>query len=959
MDFAAGYLFVTFSGESPQGEQVYFSLSRDGFSWQDLNGGSPVLCSEIGERGVRDPFILRSQGRDKYYLIATDLRIASGISWEDALRHGSRSILVWESADLIHWSRERSCEIGPSNAGCVWAPEAVYDCDREAYMVFWSSYVEEKHRIYRSYTRDFHTFTDAEIYLEQDYDVIDMTIIRDGETFYRFYKDERNKNLCMDSADSLNGEFRKVSAPKLEEIKGVEGPAVFPLRNGRWCLLADQFAANEGYRPMICENLSEGEFCAVSKKDYDMGWVCKRHGSVLPVSEQEFRALEKSFGKGNHRKTVRITDRFWKKEIELIKDTMLPYQWEALNDRIPDAQPSYCMHNFKVAGRITGQAGQKADYEAPVYTVNGFCVWPDNPEEPGDRFYGFVFQDSDFAKWIEAVAYILRQYPDEELERRADEAIEIVCSAQQPDGYLDTFYIINDMSKRFTNLRNNHELYCLGHLIEGAVAYYQTTGKDRLLGAACRYADCVDRHIGSEAGKLHGYPGHEIAEMALARLYEVTGKERYKELGLYFINERGKRPYYYDLEEPADVKAKDEVRYQYQQAHQPVREQSEAVGHAVRAVYLYSGMADFARLMQDDSLKKACERLWEDIVSTKMYITGGIGGTHIGEAFSYAYDLPNDTAYAETCASVGMVFFARRMLGLEQNSNYADVMERELYNVVLAGMGLAGNSFFYVNPLEVVPEACHKDERKEHVEPVRKRWFGCACCPPNLARLIGSIGEYIFTETKDTLFVHLYVGCHMEMNRESGELQIDIQSGFPWDGYVNIQVKSNRSEALCLALRIPDWSRGFHIEGAEDTNIREQNGYLYLTKMWSADSLRIEFPMEVRVLEADYRVREDIGKAAVMRGPLVYCLEEADNGKDLHMLKMDREAEFETEEKMVSTERVTSIKACGWRQKKIQSKALYFPSVKTEFERTELTWIPYYVWANRGEGEMQVWTRAD
>ena len=464
----------------------------------------------------------------------------------------------------------------------------------------------------------------------------------------------------------------------------------------------------------------------------------------------------KSISKKVELKRVQDTDDFWKKEIALIRDTVLPYQWEALNDRIPDAQPSYCMHNFKVAGRMNRSAEHNADYIPPVYTTNGFCVWPENSDKLEERFYGFVFQDSDFSKWIEAAAYILQQYPDPGLEKTADEAIEIVCDAQQPDGYLDTFYIINDIDKRFTDLRNNHELYCLGHLIEGAAAYYETTGKDRLLGAACRFADCVAKHIGPKEGQLHGYPGHELAEMALARLYELTGCEKYRDLGLYFINERGKRPYYYDRENLPGFDG-EELRYQYQQAHQPVREQTEAVGHAVRAVYLYSGMADFARLMQDDSLKDACERLWDDIVDTKMYITGGVGGTHIGEAFSFAYDLPNDTAYAETCASVGMIFWARRMLELEQDSKYADVMERELYNVVLSGMGLKGDSFFYVNPLEVVPRACHMDERKEHVEPVRQKWFGCACCPPNIARLIGSIGSYIYSEKEDTVFVHLYV----------------------------------------------------------------------------------------------------------------------------------------------------------------------------------------------------------
>jgi len=669
------------------------------------------------------------------------------------------------------------------------------------------------------------------------------------------------------------------------------------------------------------------------------------------ISNEEF-----SNGVGLDR--VQVTDAFWKKEIGLVRDTVIPYQWEALNDRVEDAQPSYCMHNFRVAGAINQKHAQETDYVQPVYTTNGFCVWPENPEAPEEKFYGFVFQDSDFAKWIEAVAYILQQYPDPKLEAEADEAIEVVCSAQQPDGYLDTFYIINDISKRFTNLRDHHELYCLGHLIEGAVAYYQATGKKKLLDAACRYADCVAEHIGPEEGKLHGYPGHEIAEMALAKLYDVTGEEKYRDLGLYFVNERGKKPYYYDTEHPVNAGQKDGLRYDYHQAHLPVREQSEALGHAVRAVYLYSGMADFARMTSDEALKAACERLWNDITQKKMYVTGGIGSTHMGEAFTYAYDLPGDTAYAETCASIGMIFFAHRMLKMNPDSKYVDIMERELYNIVLGGMGLDGTSFFYVNPLEVVPEACHKDSRKEHVKPVRQKWFGCACCPPNLARLIGSIGTYVFTETDDTVFVHLYMGTHMEKKMQSGTAGIDIQSGFPWNGNVRIRVECDAEATFTIALRIPDWGQDYKINAECGISQEEKNGYLYLTKSWKSDTIQIEFPMEVQVIESDSRVRETVGKATVQRGPVVYCLEEADNGKDLHLLKMDENAQFETLEKQIATESVIAVRAQGWKQRqRPQDGKLYFAHTKTEYERTTLTWIPYYAWANRGEGEMQVWTR--
>lgn len=668
----------------------------------------------------------------------------------------------------------------------------------------------------------------------------------------------------------------------------------------------------------------------------------------------------KYFSKPIDLKKIQITDLFWKRELELVRDTVIPYQWEALNDRVPDAEPSYCMRNYRLAGEITQNKQEEKNDKHSVYTTTtttGACVWPEDKNKLEDRFYGCVFQDSDFTKWVEAVAYSLQQYPDEKLEQIADEAIEIVCRAQQPDGYLDTFYIINDMSKRFTNLRDNHELYCLGHLTEGAVAYYEATGKKKLLLAACRYADCIAEHIGTEPGKLHGYPGHEIAEMALARLYEATGEKKYLDLGLYFVNERGKRPYYFDEEDHPKEEGEDTLRYQYQQAHLPVREQTEAVGHAVRATYLYSGMADFARITQDDSLKEACERIWNDIVHRKMYITGGIGGTHIGEAFSFAYDLPNDTAYAETCASIGMVFFARRMLEMVPDSKYADIMERELYNIVLSGMGLEGTSFFYVNPLEVFPEACHQDQRKEHVKPVRQKWFGCACCPPNLARLISSIGAYMFTETDETLYVHLYMGCHYKKSLASGELVVDIQSGLPWDGKVRIEVTGSTEEAFTLAFRIPDWAADYQVSGIKAAETKIDKGYLYVTKVWKSETIEFEFPLSIQFFDADSRVREDIGKVALMRGPVVYCLEEADNGKDLHMLKVLEDSEFQTEKSKIATEPVVIIKSKGLRQKKREIPTLYGVYEKAEYEEVILTWIPYYAWSNRGEGEMQVWTR--
>lgn len=665
-------------------------------------------------------------------------------------------------------------------------------------------------------------------------------------------------------------------------------------------------------------------------------------------------------------RNIQITDAFWKNEMELVREEIIPYQWDALNDQVEGAEPSFCMRNFKVAGKQNEERKEQGEsFEEPQYTFRGFQALPEDMDHLEDKFYGFVFQDSDFYKWVEAVAYSLTQHPDPELEKRADDAIDIVCAAQQEDGYLDTYYIINGKDKIFSNLRDHHELYCFGHLTEGAVAYYQATGKDKLLNAAKRFADYIADYFGEEEGKCKGYPGHEIAEMALVRLYEVTGEKKYLDLSYFFVNERGKRPYYYDSEDHPEKIEKgheEDLRYFYHQAHVPVREQDEVTGHAVRGVYLYSGMTDLARLYGDQELFAACEKLWDSMVNEKMYITGGIGATHLGEAFSYRYDLPNDTAYAETCAAIGLVFWARRMLQIRPDAKYADAMERALYNGVLSGMALDGKSFFYVNPLEVTPEACHFDERKFHVKPVRQKWFGCACCPPNLARLLSSIGSYAYTEKEDTLFIHLYMGSTVQKNVQGNTAEISITSGYPWNGEVGVTVKGTGAP-FTIAFRIPEWCEEYKIQGTEGADTEEKDGYLYVTKNWTEeDSLKLDFPMEVHVFEADSRVREDIGKAAVMRGPIVYCLEEVDNGKDLHLLSLDVKTEPQVNQREIAGTLVEGITLPGYRQEPVymEGRGLYRVVKDIKKKPVQLQFVPYYTWANRGENEMRVWVqRAD
>lgn len=674
-------------------------------------------------------------------------------------------------------------------------------------------------------------------------------------------------------------------------------------------------------------------------------------------------------------KDIRLTGGFWKQKSELVRSEVLPYQWKAINDEIPGAEPSLCIHNFRAAAQVIRD--RKAGKEVPVYPADVFEAWPEDAAHPGLRFYGPAFQDTDAYKWLEAVAYSLTQHPDEKLEAVADSVISLICSAQEEDGYLDTHYTLTDLSKRFTNLRDFHELYCFGHLTEAAVAYYQATGKRALLDAACRYADCIAQRIGEGPDQIHGVPGHEIAEMALARLYEETGEEKYRTMGRYFINQRGQEPNCFATEQlgerdtpvgnpfdRVDEKTGRRVDFSYHQADRPVREQREAEGHAVRAVYLYSGMADYARLDQDDTLKEACERLWDDIVGRNMYVTGGIGGTHVGEAFSFAYDLPNDTAYAETCASVGMAFFARRMLEMEADARYADILEKELYNGVLPGIALDGKSFFYVNPLDVWPKADRIDPRKEHVFAVRRKWMRCACCPPNLARLVTSVGAYAATQNADVLFIHQYLDMELVRETPRGALRVEVESGFPWDGHVKIRV-SEREQGQnaarkkvrdTIALRIPGWC-GTPVlpKTGQGFESRISKGYLYISGEWSDETLVLEFPMEPVLLQADPMVREDIGKACVVRGPIVYCAEEVDNGDMLDLLVLDPETDFTMTTDRIRDQEIIRLEAAGWRRSLNPGNALYGKYRPCAYERKRISFIPYFTWSNRGENEMKVW----
>jgi DUF1680 family protein len=628
-------------------------------------------------------------------------------------------------------------------------------------------------------------------------------------------------------------------------------------------------------------------------------------------------------------------DGFWGKRVEQVGEIIVPYQWQALNDKVPGAPRSHAMENFRIAAGLAK-----------------------------GEFYGFVFQDSDLYKWLEALSYCLMNQPDPELERLADEVIEVIAKAQQPDGYLNTYFTIKEPQNRWKNLRDNHELYCAGHLFEAAVANYQATGKHTLLDVARRFADHIAAMFGPEPGKKSGYPGHPEIELALVKLYRLTGETRYLALAKFFIDERGQKPLYFEIEAKERGEEKPQLPFWtpgYCQSHLPVREQTEAVGHAVRAMYLYSAMADLALETQDETLVKACHRLWESVTKRRMYITGGIGSSAEGEAFTFDYDLPSDRAYTETCASIGLVFWAHRMLRLDANRKYADIMERALYNGVLSGVSLDGTKYFYTNPLEVWPKACQNRYDLRHVLFQRQPWFDCACCPPNIARLLASIPQYVYSCEKDVVYIHLFAAGEAVLELPSGQVTLIQETEYPWEGEVTIRVHTKEPVQFTLAIRIPGWCRdpSLRVNGDEmDLASLLEKGYAKIKRKWrNGEKIQLSLPMPVERVRAHPEVRATAGKVALMRGPIVYCLEEVDNGPNLAQIVLPSDAELVVEGKdpmlgnaVTLRGMATKVNASAW------GDELYAP-IPYNNETVPIRAIPYYAWANRTPGEMTVWIR--
>ena len=561
---------------------------------------------------------------------------------------------------------------------------------------------------------------------------------------------------------------------------------------------------------------------------------------------------------------------------------------------------------------------------------------------------GFPFDDTDVYKTIEGASYLLQTYPDKKLEAYIDSVLTIVAGAQEEDGYLNTSFTMNPAKphswmapgKRWERVEIlSHEFYNLGHMIDGAVAHYQATGKRNFLDIAIRYADCVCRSIGEAPGQLTLVPGHQIAEMALARLYLVTSDRKYLDQAKFFLDKRG-----YTARKDA-----------YSQAHKPVVEQDEAVGHAVRASYMYAGMADVAALTGDSAYINAIDRIWDNIVNKKYYITGGIGATHKGEAFDANYVLPNEEAYCETCAAIGNVYVNHRLFLLHGDAKYYDVVERTLYNGLIAGMSIDGGKFFYPNPL--ASEGNYE----------RQPWFGCACCPSNICRFIPSLPGYVYAVKDKDVYVNLYIGNSSELSVAGKKVMLSQKGDYTREGNVTVSIDGNRAGEFSLKLRIPGRLQGKPVPSdlysyigntsatpysvrvnGEEVKSELDKGYMTITRKWKkGDTVELNFDMTPRMIAANDNVKADIGRVAVERGPLVYCAEWPDNDFDIQQAVVNPATGFEAEK----TDRLNGITILHGKAQLLTRAA----DGNLALKDVNLSLIPYYAWAHRGQGQMSVW----
>jgi len=621
---------------------------------------------------------------------------------------------------------------------------------------------------------------------------------------------------------------------------------------------------------------------------------------------------------------VTLDDPFWAPRQEINRTTTIPHMYQMLVD----------------TGRI-GAFDLDFERELPAYIV-------------------LIFGDSDPAKWLEAASYALATHPDPDLRKLVDEVTDKIISAQQPDGYLNTHFIAVQPEMRWKNLRDWHEMYCAGHLMEAAVAHHQATGESRLLDALVRYSDHIAANFGTEPGKRRGYGGHPEIELALVRLFHATGDERHLALSKYLVEERGQGdPHYYDVEavergdDPAKFWAKN---YEYCQAHAPIREQEKVVGHAVRVMYLMAGVADLAHEYDDPTLLEACERLWGNLVHQRMYLTGGIGPSRHNEGFTTDYDLPDETAYAETCASIALVMWNHRLLQFRGEGKYADIIEQTLYNGFVSGVSLDGKNFFYVNPLA--------SGGSHHRTP----WFLCPCCPPNVGRILASLGNYLYSTGPSDLWVHFYPQNSASVAVDGTLVQVQLTSNYPWHGDVSLELTPETASTFALHLRIPGWCEQWQISvnGAQVEAGAPVNGYVTVQRTWQpGDIVELSLAMAVQTVWAHPAVRQMQGRLAIQRGPIVYCLEGMDHpgveNLDRIALNPAQVRDFSIEYQPDHLGGVTVLRGTAslivdddW-----DSATLYRRDQPSASASVAVTAIPYCTWDNRDAGEMRVWFRAD
>lgn len=630
---------------------------------------------------------------------------------------------------------------------------------------------------------------------------------------------------------------------------------------------------------------------------------------------------------------------FWGERIRAAREVTIPLAFQKCEE-------THRYENFKMAAYTLQHPGHEG-LQTPKWDVS--------------KFMGFSFDDTDVYKTIEGASYVLQTYPDKQLTAYIDSVLDIVAAAQEPDGYLYTARTINPehphhwAGKKRWEVEDflSHELYNLGHMVDAACAHYQATGSDKFLNIAKRYADCVVREVGAQQGQACVVPGHQIAEMALARLYVLTGEQKYLDEAKFLLDYRGKTG----------------RRDKYSQSDKPVVDQTEAWGHAVRAGYMYAGMADVAALTGDADYLKAIDAIYNNIVSKKYYITGGVGARHEGEAFGADYELPNLTSYNETCAAISMVYLFHRMFLLHGDAKYIDCMERTLYNGVISGMSVDGGRFFYPNPLSADGKyAFNADNTTE-----RQPWFGCACCPSNLCRFIPSFPGYMYAVKDRNLYVNLFAGNTATMQVGGKQVVLEQQTNYPWDGYINIKVMKNQAKAFRMLIRIPGWVDrqpvpsdlyrfSDDVQGSYTVKVNGrpvegqlENGYLAIDRQWKkGDVVSVQLDMPVRMVKADQHVKADQGRTAVERGPLVYCAEGADNqGFCIFNFLVPRQPRFTVVDRRISGQRDVnfSVKAIEVEGQAVDTDA----AGKVKAQSATLTMIPYYAWNHRGTGLMQVW----